>query len=159
MKRILVSIAVLSFTTWALAQEQMPAPAPRKPVKAAPQKKLTPAEERLVEVSNTKAKFMAAMGSCARPEECDPDSPRKNPDLVNMLKGAEEAFMGACVQCASDKDCEEERVKIRSGKGRFGYNVCFAKSTKPVDKKATEKKPAAPAKAPATSSTPATPTK
>ena len=52
---------------------------------------------------------MAAMGSCARPEECDPESPRKNPDLVAMLKSAEEAFMEACVQCASDKDCEEER--------------------------------------------------
>ena len=150
MKRTLVSIAVLSFATWALAQEQMPAPAPRKPVKAAPQKKLTPAEERLVEVSNTKAKFMAAMGSCARPEECDPESSRKNPELVNMLKNAEDAFMEACVQCASDKDCEEERAKIRSGRGRFGYNVCFAKSTKPADKKAAEKKPAAPAKAPAT---------
>ena len=143
MKRTLVSIAVLSFATCALAQEQMPAPAPRKPVKSAPQKKLTPAEERLVEVSNTKAKFMAAMGSCAKPEECDPESPRKNPELVTMLKNAEEAFVQACVQCATDKDCEEERVKIRSGKGRFGYNVCFVKSTKPAEKKpASTSKPA-----------------
>lgn len=155
MKRILVSIAALSFATAVLAQEQAPAQAPRKPVKSAPQKKLTPAEERLADVSNTKAKFMAAVGSCPRPEECDPESPRKNPDLVSMVKNAEEAFVQACIQCASDKDCEEERAKIRSGRGRFGYNVCYAKSAKPADKKGTEKKPAAPAKAPATPATPA----
>ena len=128
----------------------MPEPAPRKPVKTAPPKKLTPAEERLVEVSNTKAKFMAAMGSCPKPEDCDPESPRRNPELVTMLQNAEDAFMQACAQCASDKDCEEERAKIRSGRGRFGYNVCVAKSAKPTDKKAAEKKPAEPAKAPAT---------
>ncbi len=152
MKRTLVPIAILSFSAWALAQEQMPAPAPRKPVKAAPQKKLTPAEERIVEVSNTKAKFMAALGSCPKPEDCDPDSPRKNQELVTLLMNAEEAFVQACVQCASDKDCEEERAKIRSGRGRFGYNVCFAKSTKPVDKKSVEKKPASTAKPAATPS-------
>ena len=97
-----------------------------------------------MEVSNTKAKFMAAMGSCAKPEECDPDSPRKNPELVNLLKSAEEAFVQACVQCATDKDCEDERAKIRSGRGRYGYNVCYVKGkgAKPADKKPAEKKPA-----------------
>ncbi len=152
MKRILIALAALSFFTGALAQEQMPAPAPRKPVKSAPPKKLTPAQERLVEVSNTKAKFMAAMGSCPKPEDCDPESPRRNKELVTMLKNAEDAFMEACVQCASDKDCEDERVKIRSGKGRFGYNVCFMKGAKPADTKPAEKKPAATAKPPPTPS-------
>jgi hypothetical protein len=65
-----------------------------------------------------------------------------------MLQGAEDAFMEACAQCATDKDCEQERDKIRSGRGRFGYNVCVAKAAKPADKKPAAKPAAAPAPAP-----------
>jgi hypothetical protein len=48
-----------------------------------------------------------------------------------MLKHGEEAFMEACVQCATDKDCEQERDRIRAGKGRMGFNVCQPPGTKP----------------------------
>lgn len=146
----LAASAVTAFAADPATSQSMSGSPKPPPKKSATPKKLTPAEERLVEVSNTKAKFMAAMGSCAKPEECDPDSPRKNVDLVNLLKNAEEAFVQACVQCASDKDCEEERAKIRAGRGRYGYNVCYVKGkdAKPADKKSTEKKPASPATTP-----------
>jgi hypothetical protein len=125
-----------------------PKTAPPSKKSAAPPK-LTPTEERLLAVSNTKAKFLAAVGSCPRPEECDPDSPRKNPELVNLVKSAEDAFMEACAQCATDKACEEERTRIRSGKGRFGYNVCAATQGKSADKKGADKKATSTTKPPA----------
>jgi hypothetical protein len=89
----------------------------------APPSKVT--AQQAMDVRTTKAKFMSAVGSCPRPEDCDPQSPRRNPELVTMLQRAEDAFMLACLQCAADKTCEEERVRIRDGRGRFGYNACM----------------------------------
>jgi hypothetical protein len=127
-----------------LNPKQGPKPAPRK---------LSQAEERALQVSTAKSRFLAAVGACAKPEECDPGSPRKNPELVTMLKSAEDAFVEACVQCATDKACEQERERIRDGRGRFGYNVCAPTAAKPgttpAEKKpATAKPAAAPAPAP-----------
>ncbi len=91
--------------------------------------------QQAMDVRTTKAKFMSAVGSCARPEDCDPNSPKRNTELVTLLIRSEEAFVTACLQCATDKACEEERAKIRAGKGRFGYNACMqedpAKDGKP----------------------------
>jgi hypothetical protein len=160
MKRALLALVLAALAVTALAADPpssssmsgSPKPPPAKSTKKAPAK-LTPAQERLVEVQNAKAKFMAAVGSCAKPEECDRASPRKNTELVALLKSAEDVFMEACVQCASDKDCEEERDKILGGKGRYGYNVCVAKGTKTTDKKSAEKKAAE--KKPTTTAKPA----
>jgi hypothetical protein len=138
MKRLLLALSALAIALSALAEDTKPAP---KKVPASPAKP-SPAEQRIRDVSTAKAAFMAALGSCPRPEDCDPDSPRRNPELTAMLKDAEEAFMEACAQCASDKACEEERAKIRDGHGRFGYNVCAVNAPKGTDKKAPEKKPA-----------------
>ena len=35
-----------------------------------------------------KVRFMAAVGACPRPEDCDPTSPAKNPELVDLLENA-----------------------------------------------------------------------
>jgi hypothetical protein len=61
-----------------------------------------------------------------------------------MVQQAEEAFLQACLQCAADATCEQERARIRDGRGRFGYNACMqgdanssSKTTAPApDKKA-----------------------
>jgi hypothetical protein len=113
-----------------------------KPVPKGPTPKVTPAVARVRAVDTTKASFMAAVGSCPKPEDCDPASPRKNPELVTLLRNAEDAFMEACAQCATDKACEQERDKIRSGRGRFGYNVCTPPGTKPASSTTGDKKAA-----------------
>jgi hypothetical protein len=163
MKRTIVAIVAVAFFAPAGAadapQPSSTTPAPTgssklnaKPgAKAAPPQKVSPAVQKLRDVDTTKAAFMAALGSCPRPEACDPKSPDKNMELVKMLQGREDAFMEACAQCASDKACDEERDKIRSGRGRFGYNVCAPpKGTTPpaADKKAPATKPAADPKTP-----------
>ncbi len=153
--RILAIALALTLTTAASAQDSS-APkepgtsklAPKKGGKPPPPKPLTKAEQQQLDVQNAKARFMSAMGSCARPEQCDPKSPARNTELVKMVKEAEEAFIEACIQCASDATCEEERVKIRDGRGRFGYNVCVAAATKKAPDKGaksstTSGKPAA----------------
>jgi hypothetical protein len=95
-------------------------------------------------VRTTKATFMSAVGSCAKPDACDPKSPSRNPELVVLLEKSEEAFMQACVQCATDKACEEERVRIRDGRGRFGYNACMQGDPKTSPPPADAKKAATP---------------
>ncbi|MGA8892723.1 MAG: hypothetical protein WB493_14225 [Anaeromyxobacteraceae bacterium] len=108
-------------------------PKPPKP-KAAdvkPPDKVSPAQQKVRDVDVAKVKFMSAVGACPKAEDCDPESPRRNKDLVEMLKHGEDAFMEACVQCATDKACEQERDRIRAGKGRMGYNVCQPPGTKP----------------------------
>jgi hypothetical protein len=141
---VAATVAVAADPTTSQSMSGAPKPPPKKASTSKP-KPLTTAEQRIMDVQAAKAKFMSAVGACAKPDDCDPASPRKNPELVSLLKGAEQVFMDACVQCASDKDCEDERAKIREGKGRYGYNVCVAKGTgtKPTDKKTPEKKPVA----------------
>jgi hypothetical protein len=161
MKRILIAIVAVSFFGPAGAADAPPPsstpPAQgssklnAKPGTKAPPPKVSPAVQKLRDVDTTKAAFMAALGSCPRPEACDPKSPDKNPELIKLLQGREDAFMEACAQCASDKACDEERDRIRSGRGRFGFNVCAppkTATTPAADKKAPASKPAADPKPP-----------
>jgi len=161
MNRIVFALllAVLAFPVLGADDTPMSSsPKPPKPKAAAtpPPEKVSPAQQKVRDLDIAKVKFMSAVGACPRPEDCDPESPRKNPDLVDMLKKGEDFFMEACVQCATDKACEQERDRIRAGKGRMGYNVCQPPGTKPKGmdsgKKpapATADKKAAPATPPA----------
>lgn len=123
--------------------------APKAPAKAAspaPAPKYTVTQQRIRELDLAKVKFMSAVGSCPKAEDCDPDSPRKNPELIEMIRKGEEAYMEACVQCATDKACDEERDRIRAGRGRMGQNVCSEQLLKQQGKDAKKdpaKKPAA----------------
>jgi hypothetical protein len=109
-----------------------------KPKSKAPPSKVT--KEQAMAVRTTKMTFMSAVGSCSKPDVCDPKSPSRNPDLVVLLEKSEEAFMQACLQCATDAACEEERVRIRDGRGRFGYNACMQGDPPPASKPADAKK-------------------
>jgi len=113
-----------------------------KPKSKAPPSTVT--AEQAKAVRTTKATFMSAVGSCAKPDSCDPKSPSRNPELVVLLEKSEEAFMQACVQCATDKACEEERARIRDGRGRFGYNACMQGDSKAPPAATEAKKPATP---------------
>jgi hypothetical protein len=170
--RFLAIALALALATAASAQQDPSAPkepgtsklAPKKGGKPPPPKPLTKTEQQQLDVQNAKARFMSAVGSCARPEQCDPKSPARNPELVKMVKEAEEAYLEACIQCASDKACEDERAKIRDGRGRFGSNVCVVASTKKAPDKgakppATTGKPAASPKPAPTSTGASTPSK
>ena len=110
-----------------------------KPKAKGPPSKVT--AEQAKAVRTTKATFMSAIGSCAKPDSCDPKSPSRNPELVVLVQKSEEAFVQACVQCASDAACEEERVRIRDGRGRFGYNACMQTDPKAPPAATDAKKP------------------
>jgi hypothetical protein len=128
------TILLVLATTAGAAETKTPATTTTKP--KGPPSKVT--AEQAQAVRTTKATFMAAVGSCAKPDACDPKSPSRNPELVVLLQKSEEAFVLACAQCATDAACEEERVRIRDGRGRFGYNVCMQgdpKSPPPADAK------------------------
>jgi hypothetical protein len=130
----LVGMSVVVATVAGAADTTAP-----KPKTKAPPSKVT--AEQAMAVRTTKATFMSAVGSCAKPESCNPKSPSRNPDLVVLLEKAEEAFMQACLQCATDVACEEERVRIRDGRGRFGYNACMQGDAKAVPPPSDAKKP------------------
>jgi hypothetical protein len=135
MTRILVTMAVMTLAlgaTGAAAQDSG-RPRPTAPSKKPPP--LSKTEEQQMAVQNAKARFMAAVGTCVRPEKCDPNSPAKDPELAKLLQTAEANFMEACVQCASDKGCEQERTRIRDGRGKYGYNVCVIEAQKASGKK------------------------
>jgi hypothetical protein len=157
MKRILVMTVVMMLAAAANAEESG-RPKPKPQPKATP---LSKADQQIMDVQTAKARFMAAVGSCTRPDTCDPKASSRNQELTTLLKQAEDAFLEACIQCASDKACEGERLKIRDGKGRYGYNVCVATKTTSGSKSAkpatTGSKPggAAPAPKPSSSSNPA----
>ena len=139
MKHIAIAAAFLALTFALDARAADAKPPPKGKAKA------TPAQ--IQAVKTAKAGFMAAMGSCPRPENCDPASKDKNPELVKMLQGAEDQFMEACAQCATDAACAEERTRIREGRGRFGFNVCAPPPpAKPATAPAVDKKSAAPSK-------------
>lgn len=104
-----------------------------------PPSKVTAEQARAVRT--TKATFMSAVGSCARPTACDPKSPTRDPDLVVLLETAEQSFMVACLQCATEAACEEERVRIRDGRGRFGFNACMQGDPPPPAATTGTKKP------------------
>jgi hypothetical protein len=106
----------------------------------APASKVT--AEQAKAVRTTKATFMSAVGSCAKPDTCDPKSPSRNPELVVLIQKSEEAFVQACLQCASDAVCEQERARIRDGRGRFGYNACMQGDANTSQAQADPKKPA-----------------
>lgn len=109
-----------------------------KPTKAKPPSNI----EQIRAVDMAKARFMASVGACARPENCDPTSPAKTPELVELLEKASRDFMVACVQCATDQACEKESDRIRAGRGRSGYNICAPPKTSPPAQ--ADKKPASP---------------
>jgi hypothetical protein len=155
MKRLLLAVLLAGFAANATADDPTPSSssmsgtpkAPKPTVAPAPKpEKISPVQQKVRDLDLAKAKFMAAVGACPKPEDCDPASPRKNPDLVSMLKGGEDAFMEACVQCATDAACEQERDRIRVGRGRMGHNVCQPPGTKP--KGMEKEKKAAPAATP-----------
>ena len=164
MNRLLLAILLAGFAASATADDttsssMSTAPKAPKPKVAPPpkQEKISPAQQKVRDVDIAKVKFMSAVGACPKAEDCDEANPRRNPDLVTMLKTGEEAFMEACVQCASDAACEQERDRIRAGRGRMGYNVCQPPGTspkggekgrKPTTSSSGDKK-AAPASAPA----------
>jgi hypothetical protein len=140
MKRSIATAILIALAASVAAADTTTKPAKDKA--KGPPSKVT--AQQAMDVRTTKAKFMSAIGSCARPASCDPNSPARNPELVVMVQQAEEAFMQACVQCAADATCEQERARIRDGRGRFGYNACMqgdasagTKSAQP----APEKKP------------------
>ena len=113
-------------------------PATKSKPKAPPSKVTA---EQAKAVRTTKATFMSAVGSCARPSACDPKSPTRDPDLVVLLETAEQAFVQACLQCATEAACEEERVRIRDGRGRFGFNACMQGEPPPPAATTGAKKP------------------
>jgi hypothetical protein len=130
-----------------------PKPSTKKPATPAPKPsgKFPANIEQIRALDIAKVKFMSAIGACPRPENCDPKSPDRNPDLITMISSAEEGFMVACAQCTTDAACEQERDRIKAGRGRMGYNVCA-----PPKNTATpgDKKPASDGKAPATAPAP-----
>jgi hypothetical protein len=99
------------------------APASRPPTKTKP-KQLSKKDQQILDTKNAKAAFMSAVGSCTRPDMCDPKSPNRNRDMVQLITETEQRFMDACQACAKPQVCEAEREKIRSGSGRFGSNPC-----------------------------------
>jgi hypothetical protein len=99
-------------------------------------------EEQYRAIRTGKAAFMSAVGSCTKPEMCDPKSPARDPELVKLLQNTERTFVDACEACAPVDVCEAERVKIREGTASFRTNPCF--QAKQVAKKDGSK--AAPAK-------------
>ena len=74
MKLIAIAAAFLALTFALDARAADTKPPPKGKAKA------TPAQ--IQAVKTAKAGFMAAMGSCPRPENCDPASKDKNPELV-----------------------------------------------------------------------------
>ena len=165
--RLLAIACVMLFATTARAQSSTgahgssssPAPgssktAPAKGAKPPPPKPLTKSEQQIMDVQTAKARFMAAMGACTRPESCDPTSPARNQELTTMVQQANDAFMEACVQCATDKACEGERDKILQGKGRYGFNVCVGSKASSGSK--SGKPSAAPPSKPSASTSPGT---
>ncbi len=97
---------------------------------AKPPEKLSPTDAKAKEYDLAKVKFLSAVGACSKPEECDPNSPRKVSDLVKMLQGSEDAFMEACQQCATDEQCAQERDRIKAGRARTGQNPCLVATQK-----------------------------
>ena len=78
----------------------------------------------LRDVKITKQAFMAAIGACVRPEQCDPGARSVNRELVDLVTSTEENFMVACKACAPEEKCETERQRIRDGKQSRGYTPC-----------------------------------
>jgi hypothetical protein len=156
MKRhVLVGLLAAAFAMGASAADPAkPAAKGTEPAKPAAAPKGKPVPPALTALKNAKGGFLAAVGACARPETCDPKSTSSNPDLVQAVQGKEQAFMVACQACASEAACEEERVKIRDGRGRLGFAPCVppdgstpaastAKDAKADPAKAPKKPPAA----------------
>jgi hypothetical protein len=138
MMRIATTAILIAIATLAIAADTTTKPAKAK----GPPSKVT--AQQAMDVRTAKAKFMSAIGSCARPESCDPSSPARNPELVVMVQQAEEGFVQACLQCAADATCEQERARIRDGRGRFGYNACMqgdANASSKTAPPAPDKKP------------------
>ncbi len=76
------------------------------------------------ELKTTKQAFMAAVGSCARPDLCDPGSRSANRELIDLVTSTEENFVTACRACSTDEKCERERQRIRDGKNSRGLEPC-----------------------------------
>jgi hypothetical protein len=165
MKNAILVLLTLAFASGARAadpttsQSMSGTPKAPKPTSAPKksQEKLSPTEQKAKDLDLAKVRFMSAVGACAKPEECDPGSPRKNADLVSLLKAAQDAFVEACIQCGSDEVCAEEADRIKQGRARSGKNVCLAPVTKPKAAEGDKKKAASSTgaeKKPATGATP-----
>jgi hypothetical protein len=136
MTRIWVGTVILVLATTAGAADTTTTKTKQK----APPSKVTAQQAK--DVRTAKAMFMSAVGSCERPDTCDPKAPGRNQDLTVLLEKAEEAFMLACLQCATDTACEAERVRIRDGRGRFGFNACMQGDPNPATPATAAGKPA-----------------
>ncbi len=151
-----ITSALVAAAGPAFAQSMSSTPKTPKP-QVAPKKaqeKLTPTEAKAKDYDLAKVKFLSAMGACAKPEDCDPESPRRNAEVTAMVKGAEESFMLACFQCATDEDCEQERDRIRQGRARTGKNPCLVAMKKAKDDADKKKAAGAPDKKGAPASPP-----
>ena len=137
MNRTFVLFAALTLATVAGAAETVPKPEPGTSspapgtsklspptTKKAKPKPLTQKEQQVLDTKNAKAAFMSAVGACTRPDMCDPKSPSRNRDMVQLITETEKRFMDACQTCAKPEVCEAERAKIRDGRGRYGSNPC-----------------------------------
>lgn len=123
MKRHVLIAALLLATTASAAETKPPAKKSAPAAKEAATKK-GPAPAANKELRQAKTSFMAAVGACARPEQCDPSSRNSDKDAVNLLKETEETFMTACQACSTQEKCEKEAARIRDGKRSFGDAPC-----------------------------------
>ena len=120
MTRGFVAFALM-FATFAMAAD---AGQPKNKPPATQQKKQAPAPAVDPELRRAKVAFMAAVGACARPGQCDPSSRNSDKDAIELLKSTEERFIDACRSCASAEACDKEASRIRDGKQSFGNVPC-----------------------------------
>lgn len=123
MKRALL-IAALVLASVASAADKKPQGKKKTSDTAEKQKAPTASPAVLRDLKNAKQAFMAAMGACVRPEQCDPASRSANREAVDLVTSTEETFMVACKACAPEEKCEAERQRIRDGKQSRGYAPC-----------------------------------
>jgi hypothetical protein len=69
------------------------------------------------EVSSARYLFMRRVDMCSPPQRCDGET-------MTVVDEAEKRFVTACVACAPEKKCEEDRARIREGKGPRNFNPC-----------------------------------
>jgi hypothetical protein len=76
------------------------------------------------ELKAAKGSLMAAVGACSRPDACDPQAKNSDKDATRLLIQSEDRFMSICQLCATQEQCEAERVIMRAGKRSRGVAPC-----------------------------------
>lgn len=61
--------------------------------------------------------FIQRVDMCAPPQKCTGET-------SGVVDDAEKQFVAACVACAPEKRCEEDRARIRDGKAQRSFNPC-----------------------------------